>query len=86
LPDLSFGTPGSTPEASTAFQPQRCGLISITVIGHRHEWIRDKTSRLTPDVQVPEKQSTFIGVHNETLSIIPVRVCNPDRLPVGIDR
>src|SRR4029077_10613009 len=33
---------------SNAFQPQRCCLISITVI----EWIRDKTSRLIPDVQV----------------------------------
>jgi hypothetical protein len=28
--------------------------ISITIIGHRYEWFRDKTSRLTPDVQVQQ--------------------------------
>jgi hypothetical protein len=44
----------STPSASKAFQRHRCGLISITVIGHRHEWMRDKTSRLRPDVQVQQ--------------------------------
>jgi hypothetical protein len=27
----------------------------------------------------------FIGVHNETLSVVTVRVNNPDRSPVGID-
>jgi dihydrofolate reductase len=28
----------------------------------------------------------FIGVHNETLSIVAMRVCNPDRSPIGINR
>jgi hypothetical protein len=26
----------------------------------------------------------FIGVHNETLSVVVVCVCNPDRSPAGI--
>jgi hypothetical protein len=34
-----------------------------------------------------EKRSQlFIGVHNETLSIVAMRVSNPDRSPVGINR
>ena len=44
-------------KTSNAFQAQRCGLISITVIGHgtnRHEWMRDKTPRLIPDVRVQQ--------------------------------
>ena len=28
----------------------------------------------------------FIRLHNETLSVVAMRVCNPDRLPVGINR
>jgi hypothetical protein len=28
----------------------------------------------------------FIRSHNETLSVIAMRVCNPDRSPVGINR
>jgi hypothetical protein len=28
----------------------------------------------------------FIGTHNEAFSIAAMRVCNPDRLPVGINR
>src|SRR6266481_910172 len=60
---------GSTPSASKAFQPQRCGLISITVIGHQHESIRDKTLRLTPHVQVQQTQSAFPRTHNEPLSV-----------------
>jgi hypothetical protein len=28
----------------------------------------------------------FISVHNETLSVIAVRIGNPDRSPVGINR
>jgi hypothetical protein len=30
--------------------------------------------------------SFFIGMHNETLSVVAVCVCNPDRSPVGINR
>jgi hypothetical protein len=28
-------------------------------------------------IPVPEKRSTFSCVHNETLSVVAVRVCNP---------
>jgi hypothetical protein len=28
----------------------------------------------------------FICANNETLSIVAMRVCNPDRSPVGINR
>jgi hypothetical protein len=31
-------------------------------------------------------EQIFIGAHNETLSVIAVGVCNPDRSPVGINR
>jgi hypothetical protein len=34
-----------------------------------------------------EKRSQlFIGMHNKTLSIVAMRVCNPDCSPVGINR
>jgi hypothetical protein len=34
-----------------------------------------------------EKRSQlFLRVHNETLSVVAVRVCNEDRSPVGINR
>jgi hypothetical protein len=29
---------------------------------------------------------TSTGAHNETLSVAPMRVSNPDRSPVGFDR
>jgi len=28
----------------------------------------------------------FLGAHSETLSVIAMRVCNPDPSPVGINR
>jgi len=34
--------------------------------------------------QFQKRRQLFIGAHNETVSIIAVRVCNPDRPPVGI--
>jgi hypothetical protein len=33
-----------------------------------------------------KRSQLFIGVLNETLSIIAMRVCNPDRSPVAINR
>jgi hypothetical protein len=33
-----------------------------------------------------ESGQLFIRSHNETLSVVAVRVCNPDRSPVGINR
>jgi len=33
-----------------------------------------------------KRRQHFIRTHNETLSIAAIRVCNPDRSPVGINR
>jgi hypothetical protein len=33
-----------------------------------------------------KRSQLFICVHNETLSVVPVCVGNPDRSPVGINR
>ena len=36
--------------------------------------------------QFHERRPLFIRVHDETLSVVAMRVCNPDRSPVGINR
>jgi hypothetical protein len=36
--------------------------------------------------QFQKHNQLFIRVHNETLSVIAMRVNNPDRSPVGINR
>jgi hypothetical protein len=33
-----------------------------------------------------KRRQVFIGTHNETLSVVAMRVSNPDRSPVGINR
>jgi hypothetical protein len=35
--------------------------------------------------QSQKRSQFFIGTHNETLSIVAMRVCNPDRSPARID-
>jgi hypothetical protein len=42
--------------------------------------------KLESPLQVPEAQSTFIRAHNKALSVAAMRVCNPDRSPVRINR
>jgi len=37
-------------------------------------------------IQVPEGRQLLIGVHNEMLSVAAMCICNPDCLPVGINR
>ena len=37
-------------------------------------------------LQFQKRSQLFIRTHNETLSIVAMRVCNPDRSPVGINR
>jgi len=61
----------STPGASKTFQPQLCGLISMSVIA-RDSFEFQKRSQL------------FIRTHNETLSVVAMRVSNPDCSPVRI--
>ena len=36
--------------------------------------------------QFHKRRYLFIRTHNETLSVVAVCVCNPDRSPVGINR
>ena len=54
------GNTGSTPRASKAFQPQRCGMISITVMFIVIEWIRDKTSGVGSDWRNRKKGSRIV--------------------------
>jgi len=62
----------STPGALKTFQPQRCGLISISVIA-------------CESFKLDKRGQLFIRTHNETLSVVAMRVSNLDRSPVGID-
>jgi hypothetical protein len=36
--------------------------------------------------QFNKRSQLFIRTHNETLSVVAMRVCNPDCSPVGINR
>ena len=36
--------------------------------------------------QFDKRRQLFIRAHNETLSVVVMRVCNPDCSPVGINR
>jgi hypothetical protein len=36
--------------------------------------------------QLQKRSQLFIGIHNETLSVVAMCVCNRDRSPVGINR
>jgi hypothetical protein len=33
--------------------------------------------------QFQERSHLFVGVHNEALTVVAMRVNNPDRLPIG---
>jgi hypothetical protein len=65
LPDPSLETQAPRREIQKLSSPTGAAF-SITVI----EWIRDKTSRLTPDgLKFQKRGQLFIGAHNETLPI-----------------
>jgi len=36
-------------------------------------------------LQFQKRRQYFIGVHNETLSVVAMPVCNPDCSPLGIN-
>jgi hypothetical protein len=36
-------------------------------------------------LQFQKRRQLFIRAHNETLSVVAMRVCNPDCSPVGIN-
>jgi hypothetical protein len=42
--------------------------------------------RLNRRFQFEKSRQLFIRSHNETLSVVAVRVCNPDRSPLRINR
>jgi hypothetical protein len=42
--------------------------------------------RLNRRFQFEKSRQLFIRSHNETLSVVAVRVCNPDRSPLEINR
>ena len=67
------GNTGPTPGASKTFQPQRCGRISMTVT------VRDS-------FEFKKRGQLFVGTDDKSLSVAAMRVCNPNRSPVGINR
>jgi len=36
--------------------------------------------------ELEKRRQLFLRVHNKTLSVVAMCVCNPDRSPVGINR
>jgi len=44
------------------------------------------TARVNHGFEFQKCRQYFIRAHNKTPSVVAVRVNNPDRLPVGIDR
>jgi hypothetical protein len=47
--------------------------------------MQDKTSPLTPDVQVQQSAEYFISMNNEAPSVVAVRVNNPNLSPLRIN-
>jgi hypothetical protein len=43
-------------------------------------------TRSNPCIEFEKHRQFFIRTHNESLSVAAMRVSNPDRSPVGIDR
>src|SRR5439155_7719641 len=58
-----FPNTGSTPDASKTFQPQRCGLISISVIAPQ-QLVRFQSHNLVPKPQitVPMRPTTSAAI------------------------
>jgi hypothetical protein len=67
LSKLHFGSTVTT-EPSSRKTAQRCGLTSITVIA-------------CDSFEVQKGSQLFLRTHNETLSVVAMRVSNPDRSP-----
>jgi hypothetical protein len=47
--------------------------------------MRDKTSPLILTFKFNKRRQQFIRSHDETLSIVAMCVCNPDRAPLRIN-
>jgi hypothetical protein len=69
-----------------------CQMPSARLKGEKL-FAKNPTSLSMQNAETPNRRfklhknrQRFIRTHNETLSIITMRVCNPDRSPVGINR
>jgi hypothetical protein len=60
--------------------------FSIVLIGAEGTDLSSLTEGLNRRFQFDESSSTSIRTRNETLSVVAMCVCNPDRSPVGINR
>jgi hypothetical protein len=62
-------------------------LISISVIARsQRSWVFAFCQKMGGNYsrEFHKRSQLFVGVHNETLPIIAMRVCNPDRSPLAI--
>ena len=66
----------------------RVDSVSLLSTRQRQSDLRDQTHRefVNRPFQFRKRSLLLIRAHNETLSIVAMRVCNPDRSPVGINR
>jgi hypothetical protein len=49
-----------------------------------HLLVKHNDRKRKSQIRVQQKQSTFIRTHNETFSVVAMRVCNPDRSPLRV--
>jgi hypothetical protein len=49
-------------------------------------WVRETGRSPNRRFKFDKRRQFLISVHNETLSVAAMRVSNPDRSPVGINR
>jgi len=65
-----------------AFMVRKYSLLTarVRLPGCRRDCAADRR------FQFPKRSQLFIRMHNETLSVIAVRINNPDCSPVGINR
>jgi hypothetical protein len=69
------------------FPAQRCGLISISVIARsQRSWVFAFCQKMGGNYsrEFKKRGRLIIGTNNETLSVVPMRISNPDRSPFGI--
>jgi hypothetical protein len=57
--------------------------MSRRTLYSQFEWL---SVRANHRFHLHKSRQLFIGMHNETLSVVAMRVCNPDCSPVGINR
>ena len=85
-------------EKRKSLSPQHALLVGISgidasgkgfVTTRIAESLQKRVIKLAPDgiqTALSNSKNSSIGLHNETLSVVAMRICNKDRSPVGIDR